>query len=89
MGIMQLLILKDVMNLATIMVEKPLEAEASKWWTDFKFKDADTRKQLREELDRIADDPEVEPIHPTEVFDMIVGGGMGALLAFALVGGNR
>merc|ERR1712223_57233 len=30
-----------------------------------------------------------EPIHPTEVFDMIVGTSTGALISFALVGGNH
>ena len=40
MGILQLFILKDVMNLATIMLRKAPEAEASKWWTDFKFREA-------------------------------------------------
>jgi hypothetical protein len=29
-----------------------------------------------------------QPIHPTEVFDMIVGTSTGALISFALVGGN-
>ena len=91
MGIMELLILKDVMNLATILVEEPSpsDSESSRWRSDFKFEEAATREQLREELDRMDGDAEVEPIHPGEVFDMIVGGGAGALMSFALVGGNR
>ena len=77
---------KDVMNLAAIMVKMAgQESESSKWWSDFKFVEVETREQLREELDRFED----EPIHPHEVFDMIVGGGTGALISFALVGGNR
>ena len=33
-------------------------------------------------------DSVTQPIHPIEVFDMIVGTSTGALISFALIGGN-
>jgi hypothetical protein len=46
-GTMEVYMLRDVMNLVTIIARNPEKLEEKKWWKDFKFESAGTRNELR------------------------------------------
>jgi predicted acylesterase/phospholipase RssA len=89
-GVMEAKILEDIMNMTTLICDEPEKM------TILLFKDVenypikncnidqkDGRKDLMRTLDEVKD-----PIHPTDVFDVICGTSTGALIAFGLVGGK-
>ena len=85
-GIMEVAILQDVMRLATILWQDPTSL---KYLTEDKdndpiIKDTETAETVFSELGNV-----IDPIHPTDVYDMIVGTSTGGLIAFGLVGGKR
>ena len=83
-GVMEMVLLQDVMNTATILTQSPeklLNLIAQK---EDLFTTASDRCQLANLLKSVE-----KPVHPTEVFDMIVGTSTGGLISFALVGGNE
>lgn len=68
-GVMEVIILKDVMNAVTILKQDPKQVlRLIKNYQEDLFESADERHQFAQLLDSVA-----EPIHPTQVFDMIVG----------------
>ncbi|XP_046840613.1 uncharacterized protein LOC124434762 [Xenia sp. Carnegie-2017] len=88
-GVMEIKILDDVLRLATIVLRNP---ETLNYLTN---KDNDesivnllegraVRERLIKDMEAVED-----PIHPTDVYDMIVGTSIGGLIAFSLVGGNK
>ena len=81
-GVMEVAILQDVMRLATILWQNPTSL---KYLTENEdaLKDPETVGRLVRDLHDITD-----PLHPTEVYDMIVGTSTGGLIAFGLVGGK-
>ena len=81
-GIMEVLILSDVMRLATIVWRDP---EKLSYLTENNANlTPEIRKMLVHDLDKVSN-----PFHPTQIYDMIVGTSTGALIAFALVGGKE
>ena len=91
-GLMEAILLQDVMNAATVIARNPdrvLEIiQASKEDQDNQcglFCRETMKEQFILEIKGVEDK---EAIHPTEVFDMIVGTSVGGLMAFGLVGGN-
>ena len=80
-----MVILKDVMNTVTILKNDPSLIFPYSHIQDGKelFENRDDRMNFAQLLESVS-----SPIHPTEVFDMIVGTSTGALISFALVGGN-
>ena len=82
-GIMEVVILKDLMNTVTLLKQDP--SLLLQYLQDGKelFENSDDRMNFAQLLESVS-----HPIHPTEVFDMIVGTSTGALISFALVGGN-
>ncbi|XP_046840725.1 uncharacterized protein LOC124434846 isoform X1 [Xenia sp. Carnegie-2017] len=88
-GIMQLKILDDVLRLASIVLRNPETVEylVNEESTERKkhfLEDLAVRECLINNLKVVKD-----PIHPTDVYDMIVGTGIGGLISFGLVGGNK
>ena len=90
-GLMQALILQDVMNATTVISQNPdrvskilqsIKKRATMYYTDA----GKAREEFIDEMKKIDDQ---NAIHPTEVFDMIAGTSVGALMAFALVGGKE
>ena len=81
-GIMEVSIMSDVMRLATILWQNP---EQLTYLLDSKdvSTDIDTRKLLIDDLAVVTN-----PLHPNDIYDMIVGTSTGALIAFGLVGGK-
>ena len=75
-GVMEIFILKDVMNMATI-----LKNDLDRFIFPHNKEDC---VKLREILRNVK-----KPIHPTEVFEFIVGTSTGALIAFGLVEGKK
>ena len=88
-GLMQALILQDVMNATTTIKQNPdrvLEIFRSQSVKNKAvFSTDEGRDEFINEMKLIDDH---KAIHPTEVFDMIAGTSVGALMAFALVGGK-
>ncbi|XP_046840315.1 uncharacterized protein LOC124434459 isoform X2 [Xenia sp. Carnegie-2017] len=88
-GVMELKILDDVLRLATIVLKTPetvnylVQEENDESEVNF-LEDRDVRESLINDLRKVQD-----PIHPTDVYDMIVGTSTGGLIAFGLVGGNK
>ncbi|XP_046840728.1 uncharacterized protein LOC124434849 [Xenia sp. Carnegie-2017] len=88
-SVMELKILDDVLRLATIVLRNPKTVshlgneELNKSDANF-LGHQDVRLRLISDLKAVKD-----PIHPTDVYDMIVGNNSGALSAFCLVGGKR
>ena len=84
-GAMEVVILKDVMNTVTLLKHDPSLIFPYSHIQDGKelFENGDDRRNFAQLLESVS-----HPIHPTEVFDMIVGTSTGALISFALVGGN-
>ena len=85
-GAMEVILLKDVMNTVTILKHDPSLIFPYSHIQDGNelFDNAEDRMNFSMLLESVK-----EPIHPTEVFDMIVGTSTGALISFALVGGNH
>ena len=77
--------LKDVMNTVTLLKHDPSLIFPYSHIQDGRelFQKVEDRLNFAELLESVT-----QPIHPTEVFDMIVGTSTGALISFALVGGN-
>ncbi|XP_046840321.1 uncharacterized protein LOC124434463 [Xenia sp. Carnegie-2017] len=88
-GVMELKILDDVLRLTTIVLNSPKKiyffANEDKNERNVNFlKDRSVRERLIKDMEAVKD-----PIHPTDVYDMIVGTSTGSLIAFGLVGGNK
>ena len=84
-GIMELVILSDVMKTVTLLKDEPslfIPYLNNEDGNDF-FENISDRLNFANLLESVK-----SPIHPTEVFDMIVGTSTGAQIAFGLVGGN-
>ena len=84
-GVMEVVILKDIMNLATLIQEDPSKIMSKLSDPKGLF----VSKDQRIEFAQLLDEGVPNPIHPTEAFDMIVGTSTGALISYALVGGNE
>ena len=87
MGVMEVVILRHIMNTATLLARNPkmIKQECIDLFSDEIGRKENILSTLADKLDTA----NVEnPIHPTEVFDMIVGTSTGALISFGLVGGN-
>ena len=86
---MELKILDDVLRLATIVLRNPetlnyiKNKDNDESVVNF-LKDRAVRKRVIKDMEAVED-----PIHPTDVYDMIVGTSIGGLIAFSLVGGNK
>ena len=81
-GIMEVSILSDVMRLATIVWCDP---EKLSYLTENNANlTPEIRKKLVNDLAKVS-----KPLHPTQIYDMIVGTSTGALIAFGLVGGKE
>ena len=84
-GVVDLFMLQDIFNLTTVIVRQPKKLsflyEPRK---ESILGSRIDRYELRKLLDRVTD-----PIHPTDVFDMIVGTTTGSLISFGLVGGGN
>ena len=91
-GLMEAIIIQDVMNAATVIAHNPdrvldiIQASKKEENRDRDlFGPQAVKDQFILEMKGIKDK---DAIHPTEVFDMIIGTSVGALMAFGLVGGN-
>ena len=82
-GIMEVSILSDVMRLATILWQEPETLSYLTESSENVLESSDGRKKLVNDLDKVS-----SPLHPTKIYDMIVGTSTGALIAFGLVGGK-
>ena len=90
-GIIELSVLQDVMRLATIIWKlKPTLTDKVKLNEGNPQQFLDNQK-AREKLieDLKSEDVTKELIQPNEVYDMIAGTSVGALIAFALAGGKK
>ena len=76
-GVMEAVILKDMMACLTLVQRGELEADMVDFTTE------DTRTRLRKKLDSVED-----PIHPGDLFKMVAGTSTGALMAFGLLHGE-
>ena len=83
-GIMEVSILSDVMRLATILWQEPETLSYLTESSENVLESSDGRKKLVNDLDKVS-----SPLHPTKIYDMIVGTSTGALIAFGLVGGKE
>ena len=81
LGVMEMVILEDIMNTATLLKTNP-KAIQPFLASDTLFDLSAERESFSQLLSTVEDS-----IHPTEVFDMIVGTSTGSLISFALVGG--
>ena len=87
---MEVSILSDIMRLATILWQelKTVSYLTECWGNVLEspniLKDLAIRKRLVNDLDKVS-----SPLHPTKIYDMIVGTSTGALIAFGLVGGKE
>ena len=81
LGVMEMVILEDIMNAATLLKTNP-KAIQPFLASDTLFDLSAERESFSQLLSTVEDS-----IHPTEVFDMIVGTSTGSLISFALVGG--
>ncbi|XP_046840158.1 uncharacterized protein LOC124434316 [Xenia sp. Carnegie-2017] len=88
-GVMELKILDDIFRLATIVSTNPervdylVNEDIDENEVHF-LEDESVRERLIKDMEAVKD-----PIHPTDVYDMIVGTSTGSLIAFGLVGGNK
>ncbi|XP_046840312.1 uncharacterized protein LOC124434458 [Xenia sp. Carnegie-2017] len=88
-GVMEVKILDDVLRLATIVLRNPLTVhylvneECNERKKHF-LENLVVRERLINDMNAVKD-----PLHPADVYDMIVGTSTGALVAFGLVGGKR
>ena len=85
LGIMEAIILQDLMNMATTLRDHPQKIlKILKNEHKNLFAKPETRQRMAQLINEVSN-----PIHPTEVFDMLAGSSTGALIAFALVGGLK
>ncbi|XP_046840726.1 uncharacterized protein LOC124434846 isoform X2 [Xenia sp. Carnegie-2017] len=88
-GVMEVKILDDVLRFATIVLNNPetvnylVNKRNDKKEVNF-LENRKVRDHLINDINKVED-----PIHPTDVYDMIVGTSTGGLIAFGLVGGNK
>ena len=85
-GVMEIMILDDIMRLYTIFKEQP-----EKFQSKFVTNDLILKKENLVEFNdllRGQEFPEEKLVHPTDVFDVICGTSTGALISFGLVGGS-
>ena len=96
-GLMEALIIQDVMRAATFIMQNPTKVleimkkecpnpSEQKYSYVFDYGNIETRQKFIDEMLKIE---EGKLIHPTEVFDMICGTSVGALMAFGIVGGKK
>ena len=96
-GLMEALIIQDVMRAATFIMQNPTKVleimkkecpnpSEQKYSYVFDYGSIGTRQKFIDEMLKIE---EGKLIHPTEVFDMICGTSVGALMAFGIVGGKK
>ena len=84
-GIMEAVILEDLMNTVTMLKNSPepllnvIKNERASL-----FQKLETREAFAKLIDSVEN-----PVHVTEVFDMISGTSTGALIGFSLVGGKE
>ena len=86
LGVMEIIILQDIMNTATLLKTNPKAIEpfiSSNTLFDSGDSENPNSTETFSKLLMTVEDP----IHPTNVFDMIVGTSSGSLISFALVGG--
>ena len=76
-GVMEALILKDVMDCLTLVEKDELKADMVNFTT------RETRAKMREKLDSVRN-----PMHPRDMFEMVAGTSTGALMAFGLLHGE-
>ena len=76
-GVMEAVILKDLMSCLTLVQRGELEAGIVDFTTE------ESRTRMREKLDSV-----VDVIHPGDVFKMVSGTSIGALMAFSLLHGK-
>ena len=83
-GVMEAVIMKDIMNMATLLIRNPkliVEDCLELFSKNASYDDITTHKpklvSLKEKLDKVED-----PVHPVDVFDMIVGTSTGKCLLF-------
>ena len=76
-GVMEALILKDVMACLTLVEKDELKADMVNFTTK------ETRAKMREKLDSVR-----HPMHPGDMFEMVAGTSTGALMAFGLLHGE-
>ena len=83
-GVMEAVIMKDIMNMATILIRNPkliVEDCLELFNKNASYDDITTDKHnlvsLKKKLDDVKD-----PVHPVDVFDMIVGTSTGKCLLF-------
>merc|ERR1719264_1207714 len=79
-GVMEAVILKDLMACLTLMQRGELKKDMVDFTTE------DTRTRMRKMLDSV-DFSEKDSLHPGDVFKMVVGTSTGALMAFGLLHG--
>jgi hypothetical protein len=83
--VMEVMILKHIMEMATLICHQPKLIDSllfEEKTSQSKLANKQGRIDVMRELSDVKD-----PIHPTEVFDVICGTGTGALNAFGLLGG--
>ena len=86
-GVMEIMILDDVMRLYTIFKEQPERFVSKFVITNELILKKDNLVEFNDLL-RSQDFPEEKLVHPTDVFDAICGTSTGALISFGLVGGS-
>ena len=84
-GLMEALILQDVMNATTVLKQNPDRVLEILQSGKEMFGLEEARQEFIKEMLMVEDQ---KAIHPTEVFDMIVGTSVGGMMAFGLVGGK-
>jgi len=97
-GVMEAMILDDIMRMVTLMITEPQpelaeiiettndEARKSLYQNPSNHLTEEKRLGFRGKLEKFKEE---DVIHPTEIFDMIAGTSTGSLMAFALLGGNK
>ena len=83
-GVMEMVLLQDVMNTVTLLTQNPDKLFKMIGQKDDLFTTATERCELANVLKYVEN-----PVHPTDVFDMVVGTSTGGLISFALVGGKE
>ena len=84
-GLMEALILQDIMNATTVLKQNPDRVLEILQSGKEMFGLEEARQEFIKEMLMVEDQ---KAIHPTEVFDMIVGTSVGGMMAFGLVGGK-